>query len=292
MTKFLHKYIFQGTILVLLSILLTNCSSTRFIYTFAEKYIQDEIKYFLNLNEEENILLNQEVSKMVDWHRTFMLPNYATYLNNIADKIEVGEYESDDINKLIEDGRSLIEETIIGLTPYASRFLIHHQMVEDIEFMEMKMLTRRQKRIVELSKPKNILYKERLERLTSNFERFFGNLNKSQLLLLESHSRVTLNESRIRLHNRTLRQKAFIMFLKTKPSEVDLTSYLNKLLLQGHLITNPSYESFSKISLKKFHVLLSNMVASSSIMQREKIISKLRGYAEDFKKVSGEEKQL
>lgn len=292
MTKFLHKYIFQGTILVLLTILLTNCSSTRFIYTFAEKYIQDEIKYFLNLNEEENILLNQEVSKMVDWHRTFMLPNYATYLNNIADKIEVGEYESDDINKLIEDGRSLIEETIIGLTPYASRFLIHHQMVEDIELMEMKMLTRRQKRIVELSKPKNILYKERLERLTSNFERFFGNLNKSQLLLLESHSRLTLNESRIRFHNRTLRQKAFIMFLKTKPSEVDLTSYLNKLLLKGHLITNPSYESFSKISLKKFNVLLSNMVASSSIMQREKIISKLRGYAEDLKKISGEEKQL
>ena len=121
---------------------------------------------------------------------------------------------------------------------------------------------------------------------------FFGNLNKSQLLLLESHSRVTLNESRIRLHNRTLRQKAFIMFLKTKPSEVDLTSYLNKLLLQGHLITNPSYGSFSEISLKKFHVLLLNMVVSSSIMQREKIISKLRGYAEDFKKVSGEEKQL
>lgn len=292
MTKFLHKYIFQGTILVLLTILLTNCSSTRFIYTFAEKYIQDEIKYFLNLNEEENILLNQEVSKMVDWHRTFMLPNYATYLNNIADKIEVGEYESDDINKLIEDGRSLIEETIIGLTPYASRFLIHHQMVEDIELMEMKMLTRRQKRIVELSKPKNILYKERLERLTSNFERFFGNLNKSQLLLLESHSRLTLNESRIRFHNRTLRQKAFIMFLKTKPSEVDLTSYLNKLLLQGHLITNPSYGSFSEISLKKFHVLLLNMVVSSSIMQREKIISKLRGYAEDLKKISGEEKQL
>jgi hypothetical protein len=291
MTKFLHKYIFQGTILVLLSILLTTCSSTRFIYTFAEKYIQDEIKYFLNLNEEENILLNQQVSKMVDWHRTFMLPNYATYLNNIADKIEVGNYESDDINKLVEDGRSLIEETIIGLTPYASKFL-NHQMVEDIEFMEMKMLTRRQKRIVELSKPENILYKERLERLTSNFERFFGNLNKSQLLLLESHSRVTLNESRIRLHNRTLRQKAFIMFLKTQPNEVDLTSYLNKLLLQGHLITNPSYESFSKISLKKFHVLLVNMIASSSIIQREQIISKLKSYAEDFKTVSGEESQL
>jgi hypothetical protein len=34
------------------------------------------------------------------------------------------------------------------------------------------------------------------------------------------------------------------------------------------------------------------MIASSSIIQREQIISKLKSYAEDFKTVSGEESQL
>ena len=150
------------------------------------------------------------------------------------------------------------------------------------------MLNRRQERIIDLSKSKDILYEERLNRLTSNFERFFGDLEDSQKKVLEVYASETLNDSRVRLHNRTLRQKVFIKFLKTKPTEVELTNYLNKLLLEGHMITNPSYENFSEISVKKFHNLLVNMLAKSSIIQRETIITKLRNYAEDFKIVSGE----
>ena len=149
------------------------------------------------------------------------------------------------------------------------------------------MLSRRQERIIELSKSEDILYEERLERLESNFERFFGNLTNSQVMLLQEHSRQTLNESRIRLHNRTLRQKVFIRFLRTQPTEAELTTYLNTLLLNGHIITNPSYQTFSELSLKRFHSLLVNLLAISSTMQRETIINKLRGYAEDFKAVSG-----
>ena len=103
------------------------------------------------------------------------------------------------------------------------------------------------------------------------------------------YTRETLIDARIRFHNRTLRQKAFIKFLKTQPTELELTNFLNKLLLRGHLITNPSYETFTKISVKKFHRLLVNMLVESSKVQREKIITKLINYAEDFKIVSGED---
>ena len=125
-----------------------------------------------------------------------------------------------------------------------------------------------------------------MKRLTENFERFFGDLNDSQLALLKSHTSLTLGESRIRLHNRTLRQKAFIRFLKTQPTEEELTTYMEKLLLRGHLITNPSYKAFSENSLKRFNTLLVNMLAISSAEQRKKIINKLRNYAEDFKTIS------
>ena len=39
---------------------------------------------------------------------------------------------------MLRNGRFLIEETITGLTPYASRFLIRHQSVEAIKFIEKK----------------------------------------------------------------------------------------------------------------------------------------------------------
>ena len=286
MKIFLRRYIYKTAILVVINILLTACSSTRFIYSFIDDFIQDEITYFLDLNEKEELLLSQQVSEMVNWHRTSMLPRYATYLINVADKIEKKEYESADINKLLENARFLIEQTISGLIPYASKFLINYLTNEDIEFMEKRMLIRQQERITELSKSEDILYKERLKRLTLNFERFFGELNDSQKTLLETHTSQTLGESRVRLHNRTLRQKVFIRFLKTQPTETVLIAFTEKLLIRGHLITNPSYEDFSATSLKRFEILLVNMLSVSSEVQLKTIIDNLRAYASDFKAVS------
>ena len=286
MKIFLRRYIYTTAILVVMSILLTACSSTRFIYTFIDEFIQDEITYFIDLNEKEELLLSQQVTEMVNWHRSSMLPRYASYLINVADKIEKKEYESADISKLLENARFLIEQTITGLTPYASKFLVNYLTIEDIEFMEKRMLIRQQERITELSKPENILYTERLNRLTNNFERFFGELNDSQKTLLESHTSQTLGESRVRLHNRTLRQKVFIRFLKTQPAENELIAFTEKLLIRGHLITNPSYEDFSAASLKRFEILLVNMLKNSSKEQLKIIIDNLRGYAKDFEAVS------
>ena len=277
-----HIVIFTGIIS-----LLTTCSSTRFIYTFVDEFIKDEITYFLKLDEDEKVLLNKQVSEMVNWHRTSMLPRYADYLNSIANKLENDEYSANDISKLMANGRFLIEETVIGLVPYASKFLINHQTSESIDYMEKKMLNRRQERMIELSKSEDILLKERLERLTSSFERFFGDLKDSQLTILETHARLTLNESRIRLHNRTLRQKVFIRFLRTQPTEVQLSNYLNTLLLKGYVITNPSYQAFSEDSLNRFQFLLVSLLATSNLTQRETIINKLRDYSKDFKTVSG-----
>ena len=89
---------------------------------------------------------------MVNWHRTSMLPRYADYLNSIANKLENDEYSANDISKLMANGRFLIEETVIGLVPYASQFLINHQTSESIDFIEKRMLNRIQEGIIEYSK--------------------------------------------------------------------------------------------------------------------------------------------
>ena len=63
---------------------------------------------------------------------------------------------------------------------------------------------------IKKSKSEDILLKDRLERLTSSFERFIGDLKDTQLTILKAQARLTLSESRIRFHIRTLRQMVFI----------------------------------------------------------------------------------
>ena len=286
MTIFSKRQVYHSLSLLFFIILVTACSSTRLIYSFTDKFIKDEINYFLYLDEEEKLLMNQQVSEMINWHRTSMMPSYASYLDNIADALEMGQYDANKITIIIDEGRTLIEDTIVGLTPYASRFLIRIKNDEAIEFMKNKMLMRQQERIIKLSGAKEIRYEDRLDKLTSNFKRFFGDLTDAQIEILETHSHETLNDSRIRLHNRTLRQKAFVRFLKTQPNEEELNAYLNKLLIRGHEIINPNYQDFSEASLSRFKMLLINMLAISTDKQRNVMIGKLRSYAVEFNTIS------
>ena len=286
MTFFLHRNTYYAAFFLVFSNILIACSSTQFIYTFVDRYIQDEIEYFIDLKKEDKVLLSQKVSEMVSWHRTSMLPSYANYLDEIAKKLEEVYDEKILVNMALAKGRLLIEQTVLGLTPYASKFLVRYQTSEDIKFIEKKMEKRRQERLEEFSKSNETRYEDRVDRLTSNFERFFGTLNDEQLILLKDHAQATLGDGVTRFENRTMRQKIFIKFLYTQPKESELTSYLNKLLLRGHLLTNPSYEAFSEVSLERFETLLVNMISNSSTDQRKIMIRKLRSYANDFKAVS------
>ena len=268
-------------------IFLTTCSSTRFVYVFTEEYIKNEVAYFFDLDNEERMLLRRHVSEMVDWHRTYMLPDYSRYLIDLVDMLEVGHYDRAYISKALEDGRYLLEKTVNGLTPYASKFLINYQTFEDIEFMEKRMMKRAHDHLAKLSKPNNILYEKRLDRLISNFERFFGAISNEQVILLKKHARASLGDSLVRLQNRKLRQRVFIIFFRSQPNESELTNYLNTLLINGHVLVNPPYKDFSESTTDRFRDLLVNMIAISSESQREAIISKLREYAEEFNTISG-----
>ena len=285
MNIFLNKFL-KLLILIVINVLLVSCSSTQLIYSIADKFIQDEVEYFLDLNEKERVILNQKISEIVIWHRKSMLPKYSNYLVDISNKLEIGDYDTSNINKAVRNARFLIEETVTGLTPFASQILMRHRNVEAVKFIEKKMEMRRQERLEELSQSKDMLYKERLERLLSSFERFMSSLNEEQVKLLKAHASATFLDNSIRLKNRTMRQKVFIEFLKTQPDEEELTAYLNKLLLRGYEITNPTYQDFLEASLERFEFLLGDMLAVSTELQKKKIVKKLRSYSEDFKTVS------
>ena len=52
----------------------------------------------------------------------------------LQNALELGEYDANEITIVIDEGRTLIEDTVVGLTPYASRFLIRINNDGAIEF--------------------------------------------------------------------------------------------------------------------------------------------------------------
>jgi len=273
-------------VLVLAVVGLAACSSTQLIYSLADEFIEDEIAFFLDLDEQEEAFLETQVEELVAWHRTSMLPKYATYLNGLANSLEANKYGRSEIAAAMTSGRALIEDTVRGVTPRASVVLARHMTDDDIAFMEKRMAERREEQLDDLQEPEAERYKDRLDRLESNFERFFGDLTEDQMALLQVHARATLPDSKTRLENRTERQKVFIEFLKTKPSEQELTAFLDKLLLRGHELVNPGYKAFSDFVRSRFQTLLVNIVAISTPEQRQEAVENLRDYVRDFQDIS------
>ena len=260
----------------------TSCSNTRLAYNIAEGFIKKEVNYFINIDDKEEIILEQQISHMVAWHRTSMLPIYADYLKSIADEIQYNSNNTVYVSKAVDDAQLLIEKTVIGLTPHASKYLVRHQTAEAIEFIKKKIELRKNKRLKEFTESDDELYKKRVKRIKSNFERFFGEITDEQFKLIQKYSRSTLTDFSIRYQNQMLKQNAFIQFLKTQPNEKELTIFLNRLLLRGYEIVNPDYQNFSQEWLDRFIELLENMLMISSKKQQEKITTKLRNYAKDF----------
>ena len=264
----------------------TNCSNTRLAYNLAEEFIKKEVIYFINTDDKEKIILKEQISQMVAWHRSSMLPIYVDYLENIADEIQYNANNTVYVLKGVDDARFLIEKTVIGLTPYASKYLVRHQTADAIEFIKKKIELRKNKRLKEFTESDDELYKKRLKKIKSNFERFFGEINDEQFKLIQKYSRATLTDSSTRYKNRIMKQNAFIQFLKSQPNEKELTIFLNRLLLRGYEIVNPEYQKISQVWLDRFIGLLENMLMISSKKQQEKITTKLRNYAEDFSSAS------
>ena len=101
MKKISIRYIYYYTIILILLTILSACSSTRFFYSFLDEFIQNEVEYFFNLNEEESALLNQQVSNMISWHRKHMLLKYSDYLYNVSDILELDQYKNAEIENTL-----------------------------------------------------------------------------------------------------------------------------------------------------------------------------------------------
>ena len=82
-------------------------------------------------------------------------------------------------------------------------------------------------------------------------------------------------------------QRAFLNFLAQEPSRAEITIFLHKVVLHGHEIVDPAYQSVSKARWQLFNALLADIMLSLSAEQRETMAETLRDYAAEIQALSG-----
>ena len=265
---------------------LAACSSLKIIYDFADDYIKQEAKFFLNFDEQGEQHLNDQVDKMMEWHNAIMLPRYAAYLRQLANQLDHGLYGATAITKGMKDGRILVQITVAGVAPYVARILVRQTIIENIEHLRLKLIERSKEQKEKLARPIEKQTEDRTERLTKNVGRFMGDLNEIQNNLINRYAKSTINDAKRRLDNRNLRQSALLTFLAGKPNEMEIDAFISQIVLRAHEIVDPDYKGYSEKRIARFTTLLVNIFAASTNDQRQATSEKLRSYAQDFSEIS------
>ena len=265
---------------------LTACSSFKIMYDFADDYIKQEAKFFLKFDEQGEQHLNDQVDKMMEWHNAIMLPRYAAYLRQLANRLDHGLYGATAITKGMKDGRILLQNTVAGVAPYVARILVRQTIIENIEHLRLKLIERSKEQKEKLARPIEKQTEDRTERLTKNVGRFMGDLNEIQNNLINRYAKSTINDAKRRLDNRNLRQSALLTFLAGKPKEMEIDAFISQIVLRAHEIVDPDYKGYSEKRIARFTTLLVNIFAASTNDQRQATSEKLRSYAQDFSEIS------
>ena len=265
---------------------LAACSSFKIMYDFADDYIKQEAKFFLKFDEQGEQNLNDQVDKMMEWHNAIMLPRYAAYLRQLANRLDHGLYGATAITKGMKDGRILLQNTVAGVAPYVARILVRQTIIENIEHLRLKLIERSKEQKEKLARPIEKQTEDRTERLTKNVGRFMGDLNEIQNNLINRYAKSTINDAKRRLDNRNLRQSALLTFLAGKPKEMEIDAFINQIVLRAHEIVDRDYKGYSEKRIARFTTLLVNIFAASTNDQRQATSEKLRSYAQDFNEIS------
>ncbi|MBT4118674.1 MAG: hypothetical protein HOE84_19805, partial [Rhodospirillaceae bacterium] len=92
--------------------LLGACSASRFMYSFADNFIEDQAEFYLQLDEDAEAYVDDKIDAFMDWHRANMLPRYAAYLSRHADTIEAaGRVDRDQVLRAMDGLRAQLEAT-------------------------------------------------------------------------------------------------------------------------------------------------------------------------------------
>lgn len=264
------------------ALFLTACSSVTIFYTFADDAIESEIGYYLDLDDDERVQVEQEVDALMHWHRTEMLPRYASFLRAEAATIERGEITRDTVTTSYDQVRELMFATLRGAFAPAASILVRQTGPAKLEHLRRRMTEKMEERAERMQRPRADRIERRAERYIENLERFTGPLNKPQIALIRRHAEETDDDGFTWLNDRMLRETAFLRFLATRPDEKEIAAFLEKVLLHAEDVVGPEYRAYRNATTAKFQELMVQIAALSTAKQRRAAARRLHDYADDF----------
>jgi hypothetical protein len=268
-------------LVALFTVLLTGCSTVRFVYDNAETYLRWRVALYLDPEGTMADELDERIAAFMAWHRAQALPKYAQILDDGRRRMERRLQPAD----LVWGYDAVIAQAREGLRAAAERGapLLDRLGPRELANLERRIAEDNRRFAREnLRGSERERRKRRTERNVERLEDWVGKLSQAQQQRVAQYSERAplLDELRDRDHKRL--QTELLAILRAKEAKKRLPDFATNYD-RGR---EAAYVAALEVARKEYFAMALDIDKSLSPGQRARAVSELRRYADEFRSLA------
>jgi hypothetical protein len=274
---------------VLLAVLIISISASgctvKLAYNFLDWGLYWELKDYVKFNQDQRLLVKDEISQLIEWHRNAELPKYADQLEKLSIGLQSGmtvEQLEATYDNLRDSWRRIVIKTLPAAVVIISN--LNDQQIND--FFEM-LIEKEGDDAKDIERGANAqTVKEREAYVSEKLVDAIGQLNEEQKALIAQWARSIESTKELSLAQAIQWRTRMQVVIAERNDAQQLEKNLMVLLANPDQLRPASYRSVIEKNKRRVMQLLFDLNETLTNQQRSKLVKKLEGFMEDFRDLS------
>jgi len=273
----------------LLAVLVISVSASgctiKLAYNFLDWGLYWELKDYVKFNRDQRLLVKDEISQLLDWHRSDELPQYADQLEKLSIGLESGmtvEQLEESYNNLRDSWQRIVIKTLPAAADIISN--LNDQQIND--FFEM-LIEKEDEDAKDIESGTSARTLEKRESYVSKkIVDVIGKLNEEQNDLIAQWAGSMLPTKEFSLVQAIQWRTRMQAAIAERHDEQLLEKNLMVLFANPDQLRSASYRRVIEKNKRLTMQLLFDLNLTLTNQQRSKLVKKLNGFIEDFRDLS------
>ena len=264
----------------------TSGCTTKLAYDFLDWGLYWELRDYVKFNRDQRFRVKDEISQLIDWHRSEELPQYADQLEKLSKELKsgitVGQLEEFS-NNLRDSWQRIVIKTLPAAVDIISN--LNDEQVNDFFEMLIEKEGDDAKKIEKGTNARTL--KKREAYVSKKIVDVIGKLNEDQKSLIAQWALSMKPTQELSLAQAIQWRTRMQTVLAERHNEQQMEDNLMVLFANPEQLRSASYRRVIEKNKRLIMQLLFDLNRTLTNQQRSKLIKKLQSYINDFRDLSG-----
>ena len=264
----------------------TSGCTTKLAYDFLDWGLYWELKDYVKFTRDQRLLVKDEISQLIDWHRSEELPQYADQLEKLSKELKSGitvEQLEESYNNLRDSWQRIVIKTLPATVDIISN--LNDEQVNDFFEMLIEKEGDDAKKIEKGTNARTL--KKREAYVSKKIVGVIGKLNEDQKSLIAQWALSMKPTQELSLAQAIQWRTRMQTVLAERHNEQQMEDNLMVLFANPEQLRSASYRRVIEKNKRLIMQLLFDLNRTLTNQQRSKLIKKLQSYINDFRDLSG-----